>query len=118
MASDQTLSVEDIRAKILQDGFYFSKDPTLGLRIEQMDNNATAFASPSGLQFCKDNVLDNVVSTGTPLYSSASHSCSLFDPSLILSSNGLAWDSTGLSDLVPAPTLFGRVIPNPRSTPS
>lgn len=118
MPSDQMPSVEDIHAKILEDGFYFSQDPALGLRIERMDNNGTVFASPNGLRFCKDNVLDNVVSTSTPFYNSTSHSCRLFDLSLILSSNGLAWDSTGLSGLALVPTPSGEVIPNLRSTPS
>lgn len=55
-------SMELIRKAILENGFYFSKDTTVGERVEKMDEDATPFASASGLQFCKVNVLDNPVS--------------------------------------------------------
>ncbi|KAK7403723.1 hypothetical protein QQX98_010495 [Neonectria punicea] len=58
MASAES-SVELIRKAILENGFYFSKDTTVGERVEKMDEDATPFASAGGLQFCKVNVLDN-----------------------------------------------------------
>lgn len=55
-------SVELIHKAILENGFYFSKDATVGERVEKIDEDATPFASAGSLHFCKANVLDNPVS--------------------------------------------------------
>ena len=62
MESSHLSSSEHSRNAILNDGFFVSKDPLLGVKIEQMDEDAVPFASVDGLIFCKDNVLDNPVS--------------------------------------------------------
>ena len=68
MASAELPSVESIHGIILKDGFYFSKDPTLGQQVAKMNEDGTPFASASGLQFCVDNVVSNPVSTQTILF--------------------------------------------------
>lgn len=59
--SPTTISSEEARTALAKDGFYFIQDPTLGLRILEMERNGSQFSSSSkpGLEFCKSNVLND-----------------------------------------------------------
>ncbi|PVH70792.1 hypothetical protein DL98DRAFT_123814 [Cadophora sp. DSE1049] len=52
-------SFEVARTGVAEDGFYCIQDPTLGLRILEMEQNGSQFSSSSkaGWEFCKSNVL-------------------------------------------------------------
>ena len=65
MASAELPSVESIHETILRDGLYFSKDPLIGQQVAKMNEDGTPFASATGLQFCVDNVVGNLVSIET-----------------------------------------------------
>ncbi len=58
MASE---SVEDVRRSILENGFFLVKDPLIGERVRDMERRDFPYASEYGLDFCKVNVLDDVV---------------------------------------------------------
>lgn len=59
MMSTSAISFEDARTALAEDGFYCIQDPTVGLRISEMERNSSQFSSSSkaGLEFCKSNVL-------------------------------------------------------------
>ncbi|CZR66035.1 uncharacterized protein PAC_15936 [Phialocephala subalpina] len=59
MMSTTAISFEDARTALAEDGFYCIQDPTVGLRILEMERNGSQFSSSSkaGLEFCKSNVL-------------------------------------------------------------
>jgi hypothetical protein len=58
-----TISFEDARKALAEDGFYCIQDPTVGLRILEMERNGSQFSpsSEAGLEFCKFNVLKDAV---------------------------------------------------------
>lgn len=58
--SPSSLTNEDA---IIKDGYIFKKDAETGQRVEMMESNLTPFASEAGLQFYKNNVLDDPVPT-------------------------------------------------------
>ncbi|KND86491.1 hypothetical protein TOPH_08899 [Tolypocladium ophioglossoides CBS 100239] len=58
MASAQ-LSLKQTREAILENGFFSLDDEAVGRNMDKMDEDGTPLASAGGLQFCKDNVLDN-----------------------------------------------------------
>jgi len=57
--STSAISFEDARTALAEDRFYYIQDPTVGLRISEMERNGSQFSSSSkaGLEFCKSNVL-------------------------------------------------------------
>jgi hypothetical protein len=59
-----TISFEDARKALAEDGFYCIQDPTVGLRILETERNGSQFSpsSEAGLEFCKLNVLKDTVS--------------------------------------------------------
>ena len=63
MMSTTTISIEGARTALAEDGFYCIQDPTVGLRILEMERNGSQFSSSSkaGLEFCKSNVLKDEV---------------------------------------------------------
>jgi hypothetical protein len=54
-------SVEDARSSILEDGFYHLVDPEQPERNIEMEPEDFALASEYGLEFCKLNVLEDMV---------------------------------------------------------
>ncbi|KAI3531990.1 hypothetical protein CABS03_10678 [Colletotrichum abscissum] len=58
MASTSTTqSIPTLRSSIIERGYFVSEDLSLGEHVKQMEDNATPFASASGLQFAETNVL-------------------------------------------------------------
>lgn len=58
MASE---SVEDARRSILENGFFFVMDPLIRERVQEMERKDLPYASEYSLDFCKVNVLNDVV---------------------------------------------------------
>ncbi|RCI16356.1 hypothetical protein L249_2849 [Ophiocordyceps polyrhachis-furcata BCC 54312] len=78
MESLEPSSTKEILRSIENHGFYLEEDEMMGQSIEEMENNGTPFASAGGLRFCKDTVLDNLVSKD-PFYTvTSSHFSSLY----------------------------------------
>ncbi len=59
-----SISVEETRKALAEDGYYCIQDPAIGLRILEMEQNGFQFSpgSEAGWEFCKQNVLKDTVS--------------------------------------------------------
>ncbi|KAJ9137646.1 hypothetical protein NKR23_g8939 [Pleurostoma richardsiae] len=54
-----SVSLEDARRAILEDGFFVVTDPVVGERVREMESLKLPYTSEYGLDFCKTNVLDD-----------------------------------------------------------
>jgi hypothetical protein len=70
MMSTTTISFENARTALAEDGFYCIQDPTVGLRILETERNGSQFSpsSKAGLEFCKFNVLKDEVGQRSKSY--------------------------------------------------
>lgn len=61
--STTIFSFEGAKTALAEDGFYCIQDPTVGLRILEIERSGSQFSSSSkaGLEFCKSNVLKDEV---------------------------------------------------------
>lgn len=62
MATD-TFSLEVAKKALEENGFFDLEDSATGEYVEQMERRGFPFASEYGLDFCKERVLDDEVST-------------------------------------------------------
>ncbi|KAF2245217.1 hypothetical protein BU26DRAFT_522316 [Trematosphaeria pertusa] len=60
MASITSLSVEGIQKKFSEDGVFYVEDPAMGDRVEEIRSRGFPIESVDGLDFCRDNVLNDM----------------------------------------------------------
>lgn len=58
-----TFSLEVAEKALEENGFFDLEDPAMGEYVEQMERRSFPFVSEYGLDFCKERVLDDEVST-------------------------------------------------------
>jgi hypothetical protein len=59
-----TFALVDTRKSVLEDGFISMDNLVVGEHVLEMQQKGFLFASEYGLEFCKLNVLDNIVNKG------------------------------------------------------
>lgn len=62
MASENSSTIANIKNAILENGFSCDIDPLVGNRVDKIVQEGFPFKSEEGLDFCKLNTLDNMVS--------------------------------------------------------
>ncbi len=94
-----TISVEDIRKALAEDGYYCIQDPMVGLHILEMEQNGSQFSpwSEAGWEFCKQNVLKDAVGQLRILLRLNVNVDSISALPLRPPSNSVVWDSIGES---------------------
>jgi hypothetical protein len=61
MASIASLSTADVQKLFSEDALYYVEDPAVGEQVKEMQDKGFPIESADGLDFCKQNVLDDVV---------------------------------------------------------
>jgi len=61
MASITSLSADDVQRLFSQDAVFYVEDPVVGERVVEMQKKGFPIESADGLDFCKQNVLDDTV---------------------------------------------------------
>jgi hypothetical protein len=79
MDSITSRSAADVRKLFAEDAFYFVEDPVIGERVQEMQRNGFPIESVDGLDFCKQNVLDDRVSRKAVLLDLSNTSPSVLD---------------------------------------
>lgn len=81
-------SLEVAKRRLDENGFFDLEDPAMGEYVWQMEHRGFPFVSEYGLDFCKERVLDDEVSTVRPSHGSCLTLFSVLGPSLKLSLEG------------------------------
>jgi len=63
LASITSLSVTDIQKAFSEDGILYVEDATIGDRVKEIQMKRFPFESAEGLDFCRMNVLEDIVRT-------------------------------------------------------
>lgn len=74
-----SLPVADVQKLFAGDAVYSIEDPVIGERVQEMKRNGFPIESMDGLDFCKQNVLDDRVSKKALLFDLSNTSFSVFD---------------------------------------
>ena len=68
MDSSDSSSVEQLRRRILDDGFCYRHDSAVGKRVIEIREDNFPFKTEGGLDFCIRNTFDNKVGKGFSPY--------------------------------------------------
>jgi hypothetical protein len=89
-----SLPAADVRRLFAEGAVYSIEDPVIGERVQEMQRNGFPIESMEGLDFCKQNVLDDRVSKKSLLFDLSNTSPSVFDMFWRLFSRGPALEFT------------------------
>ena len=68
MSTPNSLPAQDPQKAILEDRVFYTEDPVVGKRVDEITQKGFLFKTEEGLDFCKTNALNNKVSKEADLY--------------------------------------------------